>query len=99
MPQRFMSAHAVVASPVGNAIMPYHHPWRQDATYPQEVFYGDGKGSLGLAKAQVRYEDEYAQHWALVFLAHTLVMYHRMKGSFSGLVEKRGSPVSARECA
>ena len=64
-----------------------------------EVFYGDGKGELGLAKAQVRYEDGYARHWALVFLAHTLVMYHRMKGSFAGLVEKRGSPVSARECA
>ena len=64
-----------------------------------EVFYGDGKGELGLAKAQVRYEDGYARHWALVFLAHTLVMYHRMKGSFAGLVEKRGSPVSGRECA
>ncbi len=64
-----------------------------------EVFYGDGKGELGLAKAQVRYEGGYARHWALVFLAHTLVMYHRMKGSFSGLVEKGGSPVSARECA
>lgn len=64
-----------------------------------EVFYGDGKGELGLAKAQVRYEDGYARHWALVFLAHTLVMYHRMKGSFAGMAEKRGSPVSARECA
>ena len=29
-----------------------------------EVFYGDGKGELGLAKAQVRYEDGYARHWA-----------------------------------
>jgi SRSO17 transposase len=64
-----------------------------------EVFYGDGKGELALAGAQVRYEDGYARHWALVFLAHTLVMHHRMKGSFSGLVEKRGSPVSARACA
>lgn len=64
-----------------------------------EVFYGDGKGELALAGSQVRYEDGYARHWALVFLAHTLVMYHRMKGSFSWLVEKRGSRVSARACA
>jgi len=64
-----------------------------------EVFYGDGKGELALAGSQVRYEDGYARHWALVFLAHTLVMYHRMKGSFSGLVEKRGSPVFALACA
>ena len=53
-----------------------------------EVFYGDGKGELALAGSQVRYEDAYARHWAMVFLAHTLVMYHRMKGSFCGLAEK-----------
>ena len=64
-----------------------------------EVFYGDGKGELALAGSQVRYEDGYARHWALVFLAHTLVMYHRMKGSFAVLVEKGGSRASARACA
>lgn len=64
-----------------------------------EVFYGDGKGDLALAGTQVRYEDAFARHWALVFLAHTLVTYHRMKGSFTKLSGKKGPRLLEEACA
>lgn len=48
-----------------------------------EVFYRDGKDSLGLDQAEVRREKRLLRHWVLVMIAYTMLETFRVRGDIS----------------